>query len=165
MKPPKYPMTYSISKTSLQSRKKNIFLSALLSLVLTVVVTAGHLKDPETYNDMFFWSVIIVVVVGNLVNYYRHRRYLRLVEDHRIEIVGDEVFFYTGTDKSILNIKNIAALTFYRRKGRIEHIQLKLRNNRGVRLEGYTDLEQLGGAIADRIPQEQVFGREPSISQ
>jgi hypothetical protein len=161
MKPPKYPMPYSISKTSLQSRKRNIFLSALLSLVLTVVVTAGHLQDPETYNDMFFWSVIIVVVVGNLVNYYRHRRYLRLVEDHRIEIVGDEVFFFTGTDKSILNIREIVALTFYRRKGQVEHIQLKLRNNRGIRLEGYTDLEQLGGAIADRIPKELVVGREP----
>jgi len=154
-------MPYSISKTSLRSRKKNIFLSALLSLVLAAVVTAGHLKDSETYNYMFFWSVIIVVVVGNAVNYYRYRRYLRLVEEHRIEIVGDEVFFYTGADKSILNIKDIARLTFYRRKGQVEHIQLKLRNNRGIRLEGYTDLEQLGGTIADLIPQEQVFGREP----
>jgi hypothetical protein len=161
MKPPKYPMTYPISKTSLQSRKKNIFLSALLSLGLIVVVTAGHLQDPETYNDMFFWSVIIVVVVGNAGNYYRYRRYLRLAEDHRIEIVGDEVFFYTGADKSILNVKDIARLTFYRRKGQVEHIQLKLRNNRGIRLESYSDLEQLGTAIADRIPQEQVFGREP----
>ncbi len=154
-------MPYSISKMSLQSRKKNIFLGALLSLGLIVVVTAGHLQDPETYNDLFFWSAIIVVVVGNAVNYYRYRRYLRLAEDHRIEIVGDEVFFYTGADKSILNIKDIARLTFYRRKGQVEHIQLKLRNNRGIRLEGYSDLQQLGFAIADRIPQEQVFGREP----
>ena len=161
MKSTKYPVIYSISKTSLKGRKKNIFLGSLLSLVLTAVVTAGHLQDPDTYNDLFFWSVIIVVVVGNLVNYYRYRRYLRLAEDHRIEITGDEVFFVTGVDKSILNIKDIAALTFYRRKGQVEHIQLKLRNNRGIRLEGYTDLEQLGGAIADRIPQEQVFGREP----
>ena len=161
MKPPNYPMPYSISKTSLQTRKKNIFLSVLLSLVLAAVITAGHLQDPETYNDMFFWSVIIVAVVGNFVNYYRYRRYLRLVEDHRIEIVGDKVFFFTGTEKSILNIKEITALTFYRRKGQVEHIQLKLRNNRGIRLEGYADLEQLGGNIADRIPQELVFGREP----
>jgi hypothetical protein len=140
MKPPKYPMPYYISKTSLQSRKKNIFLSALLSLVLTVIVTTGHLQDPETYNDMFFWSVIIVVVVGNAVNYYRYRRYLRLVEDHRIEIVGDEVSFFTGTDKSVLNINDIATLTYFRRKGQVEHIQLKLRNNRGIRLEGYNPL-------------------------
>jgi hypothetical protein len=154
-------MPYSISKISLQTRKKNILLSVLFSLVLAAVVTAGHLKNPETYNDMFFWSVIIVVFVGNLVNYYRHRRYLRLVEDHRIEIDGDEVLFLTGTDKSILNIREIAALIFYRRKGQVEHIQLKLRNNRGIRLEGYADLEQLGGAIADRIPKELVVGREP----
>jgi hypothetical protein len=161
MKPPKYSMLYSISETSLQTRKKNVFLSALLSLVLVAVTTAGHFQYPETYNDMVFWSVIIAVVAGNLVNYYRYRRYLRLIEDHRIEIDGDEVSFFTGTDKSVLDTKEIVALTFYRRKGQVEHIQLKLRNNRGIRLEGYVDLEQLGGAIADRIPKELVVGREP----
>jgi len=161
MKPPKYSMLYSISETSLQTRRKNIFLSALLSLVLVAVTTAGHFQYPETYHDMVFWSVIIALVVGNLVNYYRYRRYLRLIEDHRIEIDGDEVSFFTGTEKSVLDTKEIVALTFYLRKGQVEHIQLKLRNNRGIRLEGYVDLEQLGGAIADRIPKELVVGREP----
>jgi len=160
MKAPKYSMRYSISEKSLQTRKKNIFSSALFSLVLLVVVTAGHVQYPETYNDMFFWSVIIALVVGNLVNYYRYRRYLRLVEDHRIEIDGDQVSFFTGTEKSVLDTKEIVALTFYRRKGQLAHIQLKLRNNRGIRLEGYADLEQLGGAIADRIPKQVVVGRE-----
>jgi hypothetical protein len=141
--------------------KKNIFLGALLSLVLAAVISAGHFQYPETFNDMLFWSVIIVVVVANLVNYYRYRRYLRLVEDHQIEIDGNEVSFITGTDKTVLDTKEIVALTFYRRKGQVEHIQLKLGNKRGIRLEGYTDLEQLGGAIADRIPKEQVVGREP----
>jgi len=36
-----------------------------------------------------------------------------------------------------------------------------LRNGRGIRLEGYADLEQLGSAIADRIPKELVVGRKP----
>ena len=154
-------MHYSISETSLQTRKRNIILGALFSLVLAAVTSAGHFQYPETYNDMFFWSVIIAVVVGNLANYYRYRRYLRLVKDHRIEIDGDEVSFFTGTDKSVLDTQEIVALTFYRRKGQVEHIQLKLRNNRGIRLEGYTDLEQLGGAIADRIPKERVVGWKP----
>ena len=154
-------MYYSISETSLLTRKKNIFLGMLFSLVLVAVVTAGHFHYPETYNDVFFWSVIIALVVGNLVNYYRYRRYLRLVADHRIEIDNDEVSFITGTEKSVLETKDIVALTFYRSKGQLEHLQLKLINNRGIRLEGYADLEQLGGAIADRIPKEQVFGREP----
>ena len=101
-------MHYSISETSLQTRKKNIILGALFSLVLAAVITAGHLQDTETYNDMVFWSVIIVVVVGNLVNYYRYRRYLRLVEDHRIEIRDEKVLFFTGTDKSVLDTKEIA---------------------------------------------------------
>jgi hypothetical protein len=153
-------MVYSISKASLQTRKNNIFLGALFSLVLVVVITAGHYQYPETYNDMLFWSVIVAVVIGNLVNYYRYRRYLRLVEHHRIEIDGDEVSFFNGSEKSVLAVKDIVTLTFYRRKGRLEHIQLKLRNNRGIRLEGYTDLEQLGRAIADRIPKELVVGGE-----
>ena len=154
-------MSYTISATSLQTRKRNIFLGALFSLALAAVITAGHIRYPETYNDMVFWSVIILVVVGNLVNYYRYRRYLRLVKDHRIEIEGDEVSFITGTEKSVLHTKEIVALTFYRRKGQVEHIQLKLRNNRGIRLEGYADLGKLGVAIAERIPKELVFGREP----
>ena len=153
-------MVYSISKASLQTRKNNIFLGALFSLVLVVVITAGHYQYPETYNDMLFWSVIVAVVIGNLVNYYRYRRYLRLVEHHRIEIDGDEVSFFNGSEKSVLAVKDIVTLTFYRRKGRLEHIQLKLRNNRGIRLEGYTDLEQLGRAIAERIPKELVVGGE-----
>ena len=154
-------MIYSISEASLLNRKKNIFLSVLFSLVLVAVITAGHFHYPETYSDVFFWSVIIAVVVGNLVNYYRYRRYLRLVADHRIKIDGDEVAFITGTEKSVLETKDIVTLTFYRSKGQVEHLQLKLINNRGIRLEGYADLEQLGGAIAERIPKEQVFGREP----
>ena len=62
--------------------------------------------------------------------------------------------------RSLCWLLKIVTLTFYRRKGRLEHIQLKLRNNRGIRLEGYTDLEQLGRAIADRIPKELVVGGE-----
>jgi hypothetical protein len=154
-------MRYCISESSLQARKKNIILGALFALLLAAVITAGHFQNPETYNDMVFWFVIIALVVGNLVNYYRYRRYLRLVEDHWIEIDGDEVSFFTGTEESVLDTKEIVALTFYRSKGQVGHIQLKLRNNRGIRLEGYADLEQLGGAIADRIPKELVVGRMP----
>ena len=154
-------MPYSISETSLQTRKKNIFLGALLSLALAAVTIAGHIQYPELYNDMFLWSVIIAVGVGNLANYYRHRRYLRLIKDHRIEIDGNEVSFFTGNEKSVLDTREIVTLTFYRRKGQVEHIQLKLKNNRGIRLEGYADLEQLGGDIADQIPKDLVIGREP----
>ena len=52
-------------------------------------------------------------------------------------------------------------MTFYRKKGNVTHIQLKLRNNRGIRLEGYEELEQLGRAIAGLIPKHQVDGLEP----
>ena len=132
-----YALLHQRNVTS--NSQKTIFLSALLSLVLVAVTTAGHFQYPETYNNLVYWSVIIAVVVGNLANYYRYRRYLRLIEDHRIEIDGDEVSFFAGTDKSVRDTKEIVALTFYRRKGQVEHIQLKLRNNRGIRLEGYAD--------------------------
>ncbi len=161
MPPPKSPLRYTISETSLETRRKNILLGVVLSTILAVVAGAGHVQDPETYNDLFFWSVIVAVVAGNLVNYLRYRRYLRLIAEHRIEIDGNEVRFITGADQSRLDTADIVALTFYRRKGQVEHIQLKLKNTRGIRLEGYGDLEQLGRAIADRIPAGQVFGRTP----
>lgn len=154
-------MNYTISEASLQIRKKNILMSALFSLALIAIVSTAHMLYPKTYNDMLLWSVITLVIIGNLINYYRHRRYLRLIRDHRVEIDGDEIQFHTGSEKSVLNAKDIAMLTFYRKKGKIDHIQLKLRNNRGVRLEGYGELEQMGRAIAQRIPQQQVDGMEP----
>lgn len=154
-------MNYTISETSLQVRRKNNLWGALFSLALIATVSAGHILHPETYNDMLLWSVITVVVLSNLISYYRYRRYLRLIKDHRIEIDGDKILFHTGGEKSELDTKDIAMLTFYRKKGKVEHIQLKLRNNRGIRLEGYEKLEQLGLAIADHIPAQQVVGREP----
>lgn len=161
MNPSKTPSRFTISETSLETRRRNILLGVVFSSILATVVGAGHMLYPETYNELFFWSVIVVVALGNLINYVRHRRYLRLIKGHRIEIEGDEVSFFTGADKSVLDTGDIAAITFYRKKGQVEHIQLKLRNNRGIRLEGYADLEQLGGAIADRIPAGQVVGRTP----
>ncbi len=153
-------MRYTISKISLQIRKKNILWGALFSLVLVSAIIAGHLQYPETYNDVLLWSVAFFVVLGNLINYYRYRRYLHMIKDHRIEIDGDKVLFCTGNEKSVLEVADIAALTFYRKKGKVEHIQLKLRNNRGIRLESYENLEQLGQAIANRIPKEHVVGRK-----
>jgi hypothetical protein len=130
-------------------------------LALIAIVTTAHTLYPETYNDMLLWSVITLVTLGYLINYYRYRRYLRLIRDHRIEIDGDKISFHTGDNKSVLDTKDIAMLAFYRKKGNVEHIQLKLRNNRGIRLEGYGELEKLGQAIADLIPEQQVDGRQP----
>lgn len=154
-------MSYTISEESLRIRKKNILWGNLFSVALVVVTVAGHLRYPETYDDVLLWSVAAFVLIGNLINYYRHHRYLRMIRNHRIELDGDNVLFWTGGEKSILDVKQIAALTFYRKKGKVQHIQLKLRNNRGIRLEGYGKLEELGFAIADRIPRQQVVGRNP----
>lgn len=154
-------MSYTVSAASLQIRKKNIRWGLIFSLVLIATVSIGHMLYPETYNEMLLWSVLFLVALGNVVNYYRYRRYLRLIKDHRIEIEGKKVLFYTGNEKSVLDAMDIAMLTFYRKKGNVDHIQVKLRNNRGIRLEGYADLEQLGQDIADLIPEHAVNGRQP----
>ncbi|RDH82160.1 MAG: hypothetical protein DIZ78_17245 [endosymbiont of Escarpia spicata] len=154
-------MNYTVSETSLQIRKKNILLGAFFSLLLVAAIVTGHMQYPKTYDDVLLWSVAAFVVLGNLINYYRYNRYLRLIRDHRIEIDGDNVLFWTNGERSVLDVKEITMLTFYRRKGELQHIQLKLKSNRGIRLEGYGELEQLGRTIADRIPKEQVIGREP----
>ncbi|MBL3528683.1 MAG: hypothetical protein JMN27_17450 [gamma proteobacterium endosymbiont of Lamellibrachia anaximandri] len=154
-------MHYTVSETSLQIRKKNILLGAFFSLLLVAAIVTGHMQYPKTYDGVLLWSVAAFVVLGNLINYYRYNRYLRLVRDHRIETDGDKVLFWTNGERSVLDVKDITMLTFYRRKGALQHIQLKLKSNRGIRLEGYGELEQLGRTIADRIPKEQVIGREP----
>ncbi len=133
----------------------------LFSLLLAILIVAGRIQYPEDYNDVLLWSVAAFIVLGNLINYYRYNRYLRLIKDHRIEITDDKVLFWTGGEKSELNISDITMLTFYRSKGELKHIQLKLKNNRGIRLEGYTAQEQLGQSIAQKIPQEQVINNKP----
>ena len=153
-------MRFTISESSLQVRKKNIIWGLVFSGMLIVAIGIGHMRYPETYNDVLLWSVAAFVVLGNLINYYRYHRYLRLVRNHWIEVDGDNVEFWTGGEKSGLDVQDISALTVYSRKGEVDHVQVKLRNNRGIRLEGYAELEQLGCAIADMIPAAHVNGRQ-----
>ncbi len=135
---------FRVTPESLETRKKNLVLGALLSLILVIVVVVAHRSDPERYNDLLLWSVIGFAVVGNLVNYFRHRRYVALIRDHYIEVSPERIQFWTGGNKTELERSDIAAVFLYPAKGgALRHIQLSLKNNRGIRLEGYEHMNRL----------------------
>jgi hypothetical protein len=153
------PQTFRIAPESIAKRKKNILLGAVFSLLLAAAVIAGNARYPQTYNDVLLWSVVGFVLIGNLVNYYRHRRYLRLIRDHRVDVYQGRVEFWTGGEKTVLRVGDIAGLFVYRSRGALRHIQVRLKNNRGIRLEGYGDAEGLARAIAGQLPKAHVVDR------
>lgn len=153
------PQTFTVSAESIAKRKKNILLGGVFSLLLAAVVVAGNARYPQTYNDVLLWSVLGFVLIGNLVNYYRHRRYLRLIRDHRVDVYPGRVEFWAGGEKSVLDIGDIAGMYLYRRRGTLRHIQVRLKSNRGIRLEGYGDAEGLARAIAAQLPKAHVVDR------
>ena len=96
-------MVYSISKASLQTRKNNIFLGALFSLVLVVVITAGHYQYPETYNDMLFWSVIVAVVIGNLVITFTLHSIIDVLTENVLTIKPEAAHTSLTLEKYLIN--------------------------------------------------------------
>ncbi|MEA3275013.1 MAG: hypothetical protein U9Q81_06935 [Pseudomonadota bacterium] len=150
---------FTISDETLNQRNKNILSGAGLSLILCAVLAFGHHRYPETYNDLLFWSVVGFVVIANLVNFLRYRRYSRLVKDHRVEVHPGKVQFWTGGEKSELDPSDIVAVNLFRKKGVLRHIQLRLKNNRGIRLEGYRDLDRLAAMLTEQVPNAHVVDR------
>jgi hypothetical protein len=151
--------TFDIGPESIEKRRKNILLGGVFSLLLAILVVFGHARYPQTYNDVLLWSVLGFVVLGNLVNYYRHRRYLRLIRDHHVDIFPGRIEFWTGDQKSVLDIGDIAGVFLYRKKGVLGHIQIRLKSDRGIRLEDYRELERMAQSIAEQLPKEHVVDR------
>lgn len=149
-------MQFKISAKELTKRNRNILWGAAFSVLLAGVVAAANRRYPATYNDTFLWSVIGFVVLANLVNFVRHLRYLKRARMHRLQVDDGLVRFYTGDEMSELEPADIAALTVYRTKGEIGHLQLRLKNNRGVRIEGYEDMDGLKEALAGLLPAAHV---------
>ena len=100
------------------------------------------------------------IILANLIGYYRYRRYLNMVKEHWIEVHPKQLQFHTKGDVTELKTDDIAALNFYRKKGILQHIQIKLKNNRGVRLEGYEDIDTLGNLLSEQIPKAHISGNE-----
>ena len=149
--------TFKISEASLAIRKRNILLGALFSVVLVAIIVSGHMHSPQTYNEVLLWSMVGFLGIGNLVNYYRYRRYMRRVKNHRLEVTRKSVDFWTEGEKSVMRFDKVAALVKHRRRGKLSHLQIKLRNNRGIRLEGYESMEDLSECLEEHIPKAHVM--------
>ncbi len=149
-------MAFTISEQEIRKRKKNTALGALFSLAMAGMIAAQNYQYPEKYNDVLLWSVVGFLLLANLINYYRHLRYLRMIRDHEVEVLPRKVRFWTGGEMTELDVKKIAGMFYYRKRGELQHIQIKLTTHRGIRLEGYENLEELGRQIAEQIPPGHV---------
>ena len=152
-------MTFTISEAYLARRNRNILVGALLSLLLIALVVSGHAYAPRTYNAVLMWSMIGFLVIANFVNYLRFIRYLKRARSHRVVVSDRGVEFVTAGEKSVLHFADVAALVKHGRRGRLSHLQVKLRNNRGIRLEGYDTMEGLSEAMEAHIPAAHVMSR------
>ena len=151
---------FSIGGYALDQKRRNILWGAVQSLILTALIAFGNDRYPETYNDVLLWSVVAFVIGANLINYLRYRRYLRLIRDHSVEVVPGKVRFRTGTEGSELDLNDVALINLFRRKGVLRHIQIRLKNTRGIRLEGYRDLERMSELLAQQVPKEHIVDRQ-----
>jgi hypothetical protein len=110
--------------------------------------------NPRDYNDILMWSVLGFLGLFGIIYLFRHMRYLRLVRDHWLELEEGKLRFHSQGSDSELNLRDeVAAIRFFRGKGGLLHIQIILKNNRGIRLESYSDLEGLAKALADQVPK------------
>lgn len=153
-------MRFKIAQEELQKRSKNNKLGALLALVLVLVIYYQNQEYPEQYNDVLYWSMMGFVVLSILIGFYRYLRYLRMAKDHWLEIEPNQLQFYTNHEITKLNCDTIAALNLYRRKGVLQHIQIKLKNNRGIRLEGYENFEELADLLSEQVPKAHISGNK-----
>lgn len=150
-------MKFRVGDAERRKRKRNLLLGVALSLVLAGVIAFENARYPEQYNDVLFWSVVGFVVVANLVSAFRLWRYLRLVDEHYLELVPGELRFVTQGDESVLELENVAAMRLFRRGGGLQHIQLLLKSQRGVRLEGYEGLDELARQLQEQLPSEKMM--------
>ncbi len=150
-------MKFTISEQDVRSRKRNVLWGLAFSLGLAGIVSLAHAHDPGTYNKVLLLSVIGFVVLANAIAYFRHLRYLRLIKDHWLEIQPGIVRFWTKGQASELQIADVAALRFFKRRGTLAHIQIQLRNGRGIRLEGYRDMQELKRLLTEQVPAAHIM--------
>ena len=152
-------MKFRIAEEERRKRRRNLLFGLAFTAVLVGLVALEHRRAPEQYNTVLLWSVVGFAVLANLVNYLRHRRWVRLSRDHFLEVLPDRIRFSTNGQLSELQPEQIAAVRFHRRRGRLQHIQILLNSRRGIRLEGYQDLSDLGRRLAERLPAAKLMGR------
>lgn len=147
---------FTIGEQFRADRRRNVLLGGVFSVVLGVVVALGRYRYPGTYNDVLLWSVAALVTGANLIGYLRYRRYLRLIEGHGVEVCPGKLRFRTRAEELELDLNDIALVALFRRKGVLHHIRIRLQDNRGIRLEGYEDLERMAGLLTEQMPEAHV---------
>jgi hypothetical protein len=150
-------MKFTIGEAERRQRSRNVGWGLLFSLLLAGIVAYQNYRYPQEYNDVLLWSVVGFVILANLISYYRHRRYLTKIRQHFLELEPGRLVFCTGDDRSELDLEQIAALRLFRAGPRLRHIQILLKNQRGIRLEGYQDLDELARLLAEQIPPEKIM--------
>ncbi|MCW8962262.1 MAG: hypothetical protein OQL16_00605 [Gammaproteobacteria bacterium] len=158
--PEKPSSLFMIGSQEIRKRNRNLLWGMSLSLLLAAMVTIGNYRDPVTYNNALLWSILAFLVLANLVNIFRYLRYLKLISKHRVEIENNKIVFYTGDDTSELDMSNITIMQTYSKPDKLQHIQLRLKNNRGIRLEGYDRLETMASLIAAQLQPGQVIDKK-----
>lgn len=158
--PEKPSSLFLISSHEIRKRNRNLLWGVFLSLLLAALITIGNYRDPVTYSNALLWSIIAFLVLANLVNTFRYLRYRKLIRKHRVEIKNNKMVFYTGDHTSELDMSNITIMQTYSKPNKLLHIQLRLKNNRGIRLEGYDQLETMASLIAAQLQPGQVIDRK-----
>lgn len=151
--------SFMVGKDEKRRRWTNVGWGLLFSAAMIALVTFEHQRDPERYSSLLFWSVTWILTAANLANLIFLLRYLRLIRDHRLELVpgtgtapGKLRFFGAGKWTE-LELEQITTIRLFKRWGKLRHIQLVLRNNRGIRLEGYEDLPRLAESLQASLPR------------
>lgn len=150
-------MKFKLGHNELEQRKKRILFGLVFSIALAGIITYQHLRYPEDYNDVLFWSVVGFVVLANTVNYYRHRRYQKLANNHDIELLDGLLRFTTGDEVSELSLQDVTSIRVFLRRKQLSHIQLQLGNGRGIRLEGYDNMPALAEGLREQLPDKELL--------
>ena len=143
---------FVVGKDEKRRRWINAGLGLLFSAAMVVAVTVGQQQDPERYSSFLWWSVVSLLGAANLSNLVFLIRYLRLIDDHCIELVPGKLRFLSAGKWSELDLDQVTALRLFKRWGKLRHIQLVLKNNRGIRLEGYENLGRLADSLQSALP-------------
>lgn len=129
----------------------------LFSTAIVAVVALGHARNPQPAKRGLLWSVSLVLTVANLGNLFFLLRYLRRIPHHHLEPTPGGLCFVTGVECSELDLAQVAAMRLFKRCGRLQHIQLVLGNNQGIRLEGYRDLPRLAALLPGALPPDKLL--------
>ena len=143
---------FVVGREEKRRRWINVGWGLLFSGAMVATVAFEHQQDPERYSGFLLWSVVSVLGAANLGSLVFLLRYLRLIDDHCLEVVAGKLRFLTAGQCSELEFEQVSALRLFRRWGKLRHIQLVLKNNRGIRLEGYQDLDRLAECLQDALP-------------